>query len=331
MKRLALLAVTGLVILSLAGCQKYQSDEIRESWKGLTTTQREKLASEIVTLEKDPKLGRGLGIFCLLRPSFEFFVPEQVEGEEHFEPKLLLACRKVSATTDLVGLFQDVSNHTELSLEELAASEVLAKFDSKPELYLTSDYSAEVNYYITRAIEHGLWYSELPLFMDANDLKAVADTDTIVAGPIPPLFRLADGIGKLDGKHRSYYSLAPKKLWETLDAIAKKCGNLPDGTFRIDSLTRCSDYPLRGAAKDSSHCFGGACDIDLDRLSQSDKTILHQALYGLALEGCLGYYVEANTPSANGKFAVGHVPHDFDVLGQVHVIVNPKYEEVRNR
>lgn len=319
------------------GCrEKYNSPLAESTYHKLSRHDRSALADKIASIESNVRLPGALGLWCLLAAEHPLGVEEDPELGE---AQLLRKSFRLSPSNFVRVLGSDEAAD---QVADAAYAEVLARFDDGRYKF-EGDYPCEVPFGLVQGIEHLRWYADPVAFATVADLQRAADygdlypEDFWSCGVIcrrleGTPFRLADGIGKLDKPNRQLYRLAPAPVWDTMVVISdemQRQGHHPDaGRYRIDSLTRCSSYPLKQGAKNSSHCFGGAFDIDLDSPSFDEKTYLHQALYALALRGQLAYYLEDNTAVA-GKLQTLPTPYNFDDIraGQVHVIVNPNWEE----
>jgi len=197
-----------------------------------------------------------------------------------------------------------------------------------------SCYDAEMGFWEARQLEHTLLY-ETVLYRKATDLQAAVKKGYLKP---PPAWLAAEGlvvdpeIGQRDSAHQSLYQAAPPRLWGLLRELSARYQALCRDLYRlehppplhINSLVRTSDYSRRvGGSDTGSHNAGGAVDLALlsPGLSNATRGCLHVALYEMAQEGKLLYYLEA------GGGTVFSTPYNFNEGGHVHLFDAPAWKE----
>jgi len=196
------------------------------------------------------------------------------------------------------------------------------------------NYEAEMSFWEARQLEHSLLY-ETVLYRQTSDLERAVRKKILVS---PPEWLAAEGvvvdpeIGRRDPAHQALYRTAPPRLWGLLRELAARYRALCQDLYhrsqppplQVTSLVRTAAYSRQlGGSAAGSHNAGGAADISLIWEGASNATLgcLHTALYEMAQEGKLLYYMEA------GGGQVFPTPYNFHEGGHIHLLVAPAWED----
>lgn len=197
-----------------------------------------------------------------------------------------------------------------------------------------SYYEAEMSFWEARQLEHTLLY-ETVLYRQAADLEKAVRKKFLLP---PPEGLAAEGvvvdpeIGQRDPPHQTLYQTAPPRLWGLLRELAARYQALYQDLYRLEqppplhvtSLVRTAAYSHGlGGSDTGSHNAGGAADVSLisEGASNATRGCLHVALYEMAQEGKLLYYMEA------GGGQVFSTPYNFNEGGHIHLVAAPAWEE----